>query len=136
MEHIRAIRDGMAETFAKTRAADVTVLSSPVRFYSISTQMKTPTGRCLVNHRRPAGEKLYYIITAANPRREAADETIAAFRGFLRCLPDAEEAGILHGAGETSVSIPPSSGPIKWKERFQKWNESKRTSVLAQCACP
>lgn len=82
MEHIRAIRDGMAETFAKTRAADVTVLSSPVRFYSISTQMKTPTGRCLVNHRRPAGEKLYYIITAANPRREAADETIAAFRGW------------------------------------------------------
>lgn len=98
-EHICAIRDDMAGIFAKMQAADVIVLSSPVYFYSVSAQMKTLIDRCLVNHKSLAGKKFYYIITAADPRHEAADETIAAFRGFLRCLPDAEEAGILYGTG-------------------------------------
>ena len=97
--HICAIQDDMAEIFAKMQSADVIVLSTPVYFYSISAQLKTLIDRCLVDHKSLVGKRFYYIITAADPRHEAADETIAAFRGFLRCLPDAEEAGILYGTG-------------------------------------
>lgn len=98
-EHACAIQDDMAEIFAKMQAVDVIVLSSPVYFYSVSAQMKMLIDRCLVNHKSLERKRFYYIITAADPRHEAADGTIAAFRGFLRCLPDAEEAGILYGTG-------------------------------------
>ena len=89
----------MAEIFAKMQYADVIVLSTPVYFYSVSAQMKMLIDRCLVDHNSLVGKKFYYIITAADPRHEAANETIAAFRGFLRCLPNAEEVGILYGTG-------------------------------------
>ena len=98
-EHICAIQDDMAEIFAKMQSADVIVLSTPVYFYSVSAQMKMLIDRCMVDHKSLVGKKFYYIITAADPRHEAASETIAAFRGFLRCLPNAEEVGILYGTG-------------------------------------
>ena len=98
-EHICAIRDDMAGIFTQMQQADVIVLSSPVYFYSLSAQLKMLIDRCLVDYKRLAGKKFYFIVTAADPRHEAADETLAAFRGFLRCLPGAEEKGIIYGTG-------------------------------------
>ncbi|MCI9457853.1 MAG: flavodoxin family protein [Oscillospiraceae bacterium] len=98
-EHVCAIRDDMAGIFTQMQQADVIVLSSPVYFYSLSAQLKMLIDRCLVDYKSLAGKKFYFIVTAADPRHEAADETLVAFRGFLRCLPGAEEKGIIYGTG-------------------------------------
>lgn len=98
-EHVCVIQDDMKEVFQKLEAADVIVLASPVYFYSVSAQMKAVIDRCLVNHKNLAGKKFYFIITAADPQRDAAEGTLAALRGFLRCLPDAQEQGIIYGMG-------------------------------------
>lgn len=97
--HTCAIQDDMKEVFQKLQAADVIVLASPVYFYSISTQMKAVIDRCLVNHKSLTNKKFYFIVTAADPQHDAAEGTLAAFRGFLRCLPDAQEAGLIYGMG-------------------------------------
>ena len=89
----------MAEIFPKLVAADVIVMASPVYFYSLCSQMKMLIDRCLVNHKAIAGKRFYFIVTAADPQHEAVNETLAAFRGFLRCLPDAREAGVIYGTG-------------------------------------
>ena len=97
--HDCAIRDDMKEVFEKLKKADVIVLASPVYFYSVSAQLKAMIDRCLVDHKCLSGKRFYFIITAADPQRDAAEGTLAALRGFLRCLPDAQEAGIVYGMG-------------------------------------
>lgn len=97
--HVCAIQDDMAEIFPKLVGADVIVLASPVYFYSLCSQMKILIDRCLVDHKSISGKQFYFIITAADPQHEAGNETLAAFRGFLRCLPDAKEAGVIYGTG-------------------------------------
>ena len=97
--HVCTIKDDMAEIFPKLVAADVIVMASPVYFYSLCSQMKMLIDRCLVNHKAIAGKRFYFIVTAADPQHEAVNETLAAFRGFLRCLPDAREAGVIYGTG-------------------------------------
>ena len=93
------IKDDMAEIFPKLVAADVIVLAFPVYFYSLCSQMKMLIDRCLVNHKAIADKGFYFIITAAAPQHKAGDGTLAAFRGFLRCLPDAQELGVIYGTG-------------------------------------
>ena len=61
--------------------------------------MKILIDRCLVDYTRLTDKQFYYIITAAEPQKEAAEGTIKAFRGFLDCLPGAVEAGIVYGIG-------------------------------------
>lgn len=97
--HVCVIQDDMAEIFPKLVGADVIVLASPVYFYSLCSQMKILIDRCLVDHKSISGKQFYFIITAADPQHEAGNETLAAFRGFLRCLPDAKEAGVIYGTG-------------------------------------
>ena len=97
--HTCAIKDDMADIFPKLLEADVILLASPVYFYSVSAQMKALIDRCLVDHKSLAGKQFYFIITAADPQRDAAEGTLAALRGFIRCLPDAQEKGIIYGMG-------------------------------------
>lgn len=97
--HTCVIKDGMEEVFQKLLEADVILLASPVYFYSVSAQMKAMIDRCLVGHKSLAGKKFYFIVTAADPQHEAAEGTLAAFRGFIRCLPDAKEEGVIYGTG-------------------------------------
>lgn len=97
--HVCSIRDDMTEIFPKLVATDIIVLASPVYFYSVCSQMKILIDRCLVNHKAIANKQFYFIITAADPQHAAGNETLAAFRGFLRCLPDAKEAGVIYGTG-------------------------------------
>jgi multimeric flavodoxin WrbA len=91
--------DDMAEVFEELKAADVIVLASPVYFYSVCGQMKIMIDRCLVDHQSLKDKVFYFIVTAADPQHTAANETLADFRGFLRCLPEAKEAGIVYGTG-------------------------------------
>ena len=77
----------------------VIVLATPVYFYSMDAQMKIMIDRCLPRYQEIRDKDFYYIVTAADPQHSAAEETIAGLRGFLRCLPGAEEKGIVYGTG-------------------------------------
>lgn len=92
-------KDDMEEILEKLIDADVIVLATPVYFYSMNAQLKTMIDRCLPRYMQIKDKKFYYIITAADLEHEAADETIAGLRGYLRCLPGSEESGIIYGTG-------------------------------------
>lgn len=92
-------RDDMKMILQEFINADAVVLATPVYFYSVSAQLKTMIDRCLPRYQEIRDKDFYYIITAADPQRSAADETIAALRGYLRCLPGATEKGIVFGTG-------------------------------------
>ena len=87
--------DGMEEVYDALRQADVLVIASPVYFYSVCAQMKTMIDRCLADYQAIKDKTFYLIVTAADPQHSAADETLADFRGYLRCLPGAREAGVI-----------------------------------------
>lgn len=92
-------KDDMAQIQQELIDADIIVLATPVYFYSMDAQMKIMIDRCLPRYREIKNKDFYYIITAADPEHSAADETIAGLRGYLRCLPGANEKGILYGTG-------------------------------------
>ena len=94
--HVCVQRDGMAEVLGALKAADVIALASPVYFYSVCAQMKTMIDRCLADYR---GQNLLPDRHGRRPQHSAAEETLADFRGFLRCLPGAREAGVVYGTG-------------------------------------
>lgn len=83
----------------KMAAADVIVLSSPVYFYSMSGQMKTLIDRVYKYEKDLKSKEFYYIITATDNNKNALEGTIQGFRGFIHCLYDSREIGIVHGYG-------------------------------------
>ena len=89
--HACVQQDGMDELLDKVIGADVIVLAVPVYFYSMAAQMKIFIDRCFARYTEIKNKQFYFIVTAADPQRSAAEETIAGLRGFLRCLPGAEE---------------------------------------------
>jgi multimeric flavodoxin WrbA len=92
-------KDDMADILQKLLDADVIILATPVYFYSMCAQMKTMIDRCLPRYQEIQNKQFYFIITAADPQHSAAEETIAGLRGYLRCLPGAQEKGIVYGTG-------------------------------------
>ncbi len=92
-------KDDMSQILQELIDADVIVLATPVYFYSMDAQMKIMIDRCLPRYQEIRDKDFYYIVTAADPQHSAAEETIAGLRGFLRCLPGAEEKGIVYGTG-------------------------------------
>lgn len=92
-------QDGMAEILQKVIEADVIVLATPVYFYSMAAQMKLLIDRSFARFEEIRGKAFYFIVTAAAPEHEAAVDTIAGLRGYLRCLPDAKEKGVVYGTG-------------------------------------
>lgn len=97
--HVCVRNDDMAEILEALKAADTIALASPVYFYSICAQMKTMIDRCMADYQAIQNKRFYLIVTAADPQHSAADETLADFRGYLRCLPGAKEAGVILGVG-------------------------------------
>lgn len=97
--HVCVRKDDMAEVLAALKGADVIVLASPVYFYSVCAQMKTMIDRCLADYQAIENNRFYLIVTAADPQHTAADETLADFRGYLRCLPGARADGVIWGTG-------------------------------------
>lgn len=79
--------------------ADVIVLATPVYFYAMSGQMKTMIDRTYDRYREIKDKEFYYIITAAIRDESKMSRTVEEFRGFLECLPDASECGIIYGLG-------------------------------------
>ena len=94
-----AIKDDMAEIMQKMIDCDVMVLASPVYFYSIDAQLKAVIDRSVARWTEVKDKEFYYIVTAADGEKEAADTTIACFRGYADCVEDAKEMGVVYGMG-------------------------------------
>ena len=92
-----AQKDDMAELLQKMIDCDVLVLASPVYFYAIDAQIKSVIDRCVARYKEIAGKEMYYILTAAENGESTFRTSIECFRSFARCLPGAEEKGIILG---------------------------------------
>ena len=94
-----AIKDDMAEILQKMIDADVLVLASPVYFYSVDAQLKTLLDRTVARWTEVKNKEFYYLITAADAGIEAANTTLACFRGYADCVEGAKEQGVVYGMG-------------------------------------
>jgi multimeric flavodoxin WrbA len=96
-------KDDMNEIIDKMIEADVIVMATPVYFYCMSAQLKTLIDRTCSRYTSISNKKFYLIATADDNSKNAMDETIAGFRGFMRCLDNAKESGIIYGTGVCEV---------------------------------
>lgn len=92
-------RDDAAEIVERMIEADVIVMATPVYFYTMSAQMKTLIDRCCARYAEMAGKEFYFLVTAADDSIPAMERTIDGFRGFLDCLDDPRECGVVYGIG-------------------------------------
>ena len=92
-------KDDMEEILSKTAEADVILLATPVYFYSVSAQLKMFIDRCYPAYQQLRGKKFYLAVTAADTDHEAMEPAVASMRGYLRCLPGAEELGVFYATG-------------------------------------
>ena len=92
-------KDDAAEIIGKMLAADVIVMATPVYFYTLSAQMKTLIDRTCARYTEMGGKEFYFILTAAEESVEMMERTVECFRGFLDCLDDPEERGVVYGVG-------------------------------------
>ena len=82
----------------KMANADIIVLSSPVYYMNIDGQMKTLMDRCFRNQGL-GGKEFYYITACADSEDSTAETAIFAFRGFVVCLPNPVERGMVKAIG-------------------------------------
>ena len=92
-------KDDMAEVLEKMIAADVIVMATPVYFYTMNGQMKTLIDRTYSRYTKISNKEMYFIVTAADSRKQAMERTLEGFRGFTSCLHGAREKGIIYGTG-------------------------------------
>ena len=92
-------KDDAPEIVRKMVAADVIVLATPVYFYTMSAQMKTLIDRCCAGYLEIRDKEFYFIVAAAETSVAAMERTIDGFRGFLDCLDNPQEKGVVYGVG-------------------------------------
>ena len=79
--------------------ADVMVLASPVYYLNINGQMKNLIDRTFYCFMQLRDKEFYYITASADVEPYAADCAIEGFRGFVRCLPNPTERGMVKALG-------------------------------------
>ena len=92
-------KDDAAEIIEAMLDADVIVMATPVYFYSVSAQLKTLIDRCCARYTEMSDKEFYLIMTAAERDVESMQPTVAVLRGFLNCLDNPVERGIIYGLG-------------------------------------
>lgn len=92
-------RDDAAGIVERMIASDVIVMATPVYFYTMSAQMKTLIDRCCARYRELADKEFYFLLTAADEDVAAMQRTVEGFRGFLDCLENPVERGVIYGVG-------------------------------------
>lgn len=92
-------KDDMADVLQKMIDCDVMVLASPVYFYSVCAQLKAVIDRSVARWTEVKDKEFYYIVTAADAEDEAAETTLACFRGYADCVEGAVEKGVIYGMG-------------------------------------
>jgi len=76
-------------------AADVIVMATPVYFYNMSGQMKTFIDRVYPVYPNISDKNLYFIMTAPMRGKRRWTQSLAGFRGFLSCLGEVSEKGVV-----------------------------------------
>ena len=77
--------------------ADVIVLATPIYFYSMDGQLKLFIDRTYPMYPQLKGKDFYFILTGGAPSEEYMSIAIEGLRGYLKCIPDANEKGIVYG---------------------------------------
>lgn len=83
----------------KMLEADIIVLASPVYFMNINGQMKTLIDRTYSHFMDLKDKEFYYITACADNAESTADFAISGFRGFVMCLPNPTERGMIKAVG-------------------------------------
>lgn len=79
--------------------ADIIVLASPVYYMNITGQFKTFIDRTFGRYREMKDKEFFYITACADPEESTAEWVINAFRGFVMCLPNPTERGMVKAVG-------------------------------------
>jgi multimeric flavodoxin WrbA len=95
--------DDMAEILEKMIRADVIAMATPVWFFSMNGQMKTLIDRTYARYTELVGKEFYFIMTAAVGQKAMLERTLEGFRGFVSCLDDSREKGVVYGTGAWKV---------------------------------
>jgi multimeric flavodoxin WrbA len=111
-------KDDMAEVLEKMVAADVIVMATPVYFYTMDAQMKTVIDRTCARYTEISNKAFYFIVSAADTRKQAMERTLEGFRAFTSCLTGAKEKGIIYGTGVWNM------GEIKGKPAMKEAYEA------------
>lgn len=90
-------KDGVAEILNKLKDADVIVLATPVYFYSMNGQLKLFLDRTYPMYPQLKGKDFYFILTGGAPTQEHMSIAIDGLRGYLSCISNAQEKGIVYG---------------------------------------
>ena len=79
--------------------ADIIVLASPVYYMNITGQLKTFIDRTFGRYREMKDKEFFYITACADPEESTAEWVINAFRGFVMCLPNPTDRGMVNAVG-------------------------------------
>ena len=96
-------KDDAAEVVQQMIDADVIVMATPVYFYTMSAQMKTLIDRTCARYLEIKNKEFYFIVAAAEHDKAMMERTIDGFRGFLDCLENPTERGVVYGVGAWKV---------------------------------
>jgi len=97
-------KDDMAEILEKMIFADAIVMATPVYFYTMNAQMKTLIDRTVPRYAEISDKDFYFIIAAADDKKNMMKRTIESLRGFTEdCLNGAKEKGIIYGVGAWNI---------------------------------
>lgn len=96
-------KDDAAGIVDENVAADVIVMATPVYFYTMCGQMKIMIDRCCARYTEITNKEFYFIIAAAENDKGMMERTIDGFRGFLDCLENPQEKGVIYGIGAWKV---------------------------------
>jgi multimeric flavodoxin WrbA len=107
-------KDDMTEILTKMIDAEVIVMATPVYFYTMCGQLKTFIDRTCARYTEIKNKEFYFIVSAADNRKQAMERTIEEFRGFTTCLENPDEKGIIYGVGAWNV------GDIKTSASMQQ----------------
>lgn len=89
--------DDMSEILDNMEEADVIVFATPVYFYTLSGQLKVLIDRTVPRYQKFTGKEIYIITAAATNDKANLDRTVEDIRGFLDCLENPVEKGIIYG---------------------------------------
>lgn len=92
-------QDDMAGILETMIHADVFVLATPVYFYTMNAQMKTLIDRTYARYTEIRNKEFFFIVAAADGRKQAMERTLEGLRGFVSCIDGAKEEGIVYGTG-------------------------------------
>lgn len=89
--------DDVKEIAEKIMQADIIVLASPIYFYAISGQLKTLIDRMDPYYAKISHKDFYYLFSSADADPSGMDTAVLELRGFVSCLNECHEMGIIRG---------------------------------------